>query len=87
MLLVVTPDQRPGIERHRAGKRHGADAGGHLRVGRQQGESAGLDPDPVQEVPEPEVRVADWADTGAVLTDLRERRIRGNAVLTIWSAS
>jgi NADPH:quinone reductase len=32
----------------------------------------------------PEVgRVADWADTDATLTDLRERRIRGNAVLTI----
>lgn len=32
----------------------------------------------------PEVgRVADWADTAATLTDLRERRIRGNAVLTI----
>jgi NADPH:quinone reductase len=32
----------------------------------------------------PEVgRVADWAGTDATLTDLRERRIRGNAVLTI----
>jgi NADPH:quinone reductase len=32
----------------------------------------------------PEVgRVADWADTDATLTELRERRIRGNAVLTI----
>jgi NADPH:quinone reductase len=32
----------------------------------------------------PEIgRIADWADTGAVLTDLRERRVRGNAVLTI----
>jgi len=32
----------------------------------------------------PEIgRVADWADTAATLTDLRERRIRGNAVLTI----
>jgi NADPH:quinone reductase-like Zn-dependent oxidoreductase len=35
----------------------------------------------------PEVgRVADWADTATVLTDLRERRIRGNAVLTLESA-
>jgi NADPH:quinone reductase len=32
----------------------------------------------------PEIgRVADWADTATTLTDLRERRIRGNAVLTI----
>jgi NADPH:quinone reductase len=32
----------------------------------------------------PEIgRIAGWAETGAVLTDLRERRIRGNAVLTI----
>ena len=32
----------------------------------------------------PEIgRVADWADTADVLTDLRDRRIRGNAVLTI----
>ena len=32
----------------------------------------------------PEVgRIADWADTGTVLNDLRDRRIRGNAVLTI----
>ncbi|WP_106398431.1 zinc-binding dehydrogenase [Actinocorallia populi] len=31
----------------------------------------------------PEIgRVADWAETANVLTDLRERRIRGNAVLT-----
>ncbi|MFI7010200.1 zinc-binding dehydrogenase [Streptomyces sp. NPDC050145] len=28
-------------------------------------------------------RVADWADTAATLVDLRERRIRGNAVLTL----
>ena len=36
----------------------------------------------------PEIgRVADWADTAATLTDLRKRRIRGNAVLTISSAS
>ena len=28
-------------------------------------------------------RVADWADTAATLADLRERRIRGNAVLTM----
>lgn len=32
----------------------------------------------------PEIgRVADWADTETVLTDLRNRRIRGNAVLTL----
>ncbi|MFD9405724.1 zinc-binding dehydrogenase [Streptomyces sp. NPDC059989] len=32
----------------------------------------------------PEIgRVADWAETDATLTDLRERRIRGNAVLTL----
>jgi NADPH2:quinone reductase len=32
----------------------------------------------------PEIgRVADWADTAATLIDLRERRIRGNAVLTV----
>jgi NADPH2:quinone reductase len=32
----------------------------------------------------PEIgRVADWADTAATLTDLRERRIRGKAVLTV----
>ncbi|UKD51183.1 zinc-binding dehydrogenase [Amycolatopsis sp. FU40] len=32
----------------------------------------------------PEIgRIADWADTSAVLTDLRERRIRGKAVLRI----
>jgi NADPH:quinone reductase len=32
----------------------------------------------------PEIgRIADWADTATTLTDLRERRIRGNAVLTI----
>jgi NADPH:quinone reductase len=32
----------------------------------------------------PEIgRVADWADTATTLTDLRERLIRGNAVLTI----
>jgi NADPH:quinone reductase len=32
----------------------------------------------------PEIgRVADWADTANTITDLRERRIRGNAVLTI----
>lgn len=32
----------------------------------------------------PEIgRVADWADTAATLTDLRQRRIRGNAVLTV----
>jgi NADPH:quinone reductase len=32
----------------------------------------------------PEIgRVADWASTDAVVADLRERRIRGNAVLTI----
>jgi NADPH:quinone reductase-like Zn-dependent oxidoreductase len=32
----------------------------------------------------PEIgRVADWADTASVITDLRERRIRGNAVLTL----
>jgi NADPH2:quinone reductase len=32
----------------------------------------------------PEVgRIADWAGTGTVLNDLRDRRIRGNAVLTI----
>jgi NADPH:quinone reductase len=30
--------------------------------------------------------IADWASTGAVLTDLRERRIRGNAVLTVNTA-
>ena len=28
-------------------------------------------------------RIADWADTAATLADLRERRIRGNAVLTV----
>ncbi|MEU9499422.1 zinc-binding dehydrogenase [Streptomyces sp. NPDC048196] len=32
----------------------------------------------------PEIgRVADWADTAATLTDLRDRRIRGKAVLTL----
>jgi NADPH:quinone reductase-like Zn-dependent oxidoreductase len=32
----------------------------------------------------PEIgRVADWSDTAATLTDLYQRRIRGNAVLTI----
>jgi NADPH2:quinone reductase len=32
----------------------------------------------------PEIgRVADWADTARTLTDLRDRRIRGNAVLTV----
>ncbi|MDI2125819.1 zinc-binding dehydrogenase [Yinghuangia seranimata] len=32
----------------------------------------------------PEIgRVADWADTAAVLTDLRDRRVRGKAVLTV----
>jgi NADPH:quinone reductase len=32
----------------------------------------------------PEIgRVADWADTAGTLTDLRDRRIRGNAVLTM----
>jgi NADPH:quinone reductase len=32
----------------------------------------------------PEIgRVADWADTTAALVDLRDRRIRGNAVLTV----
>lgn len=32
----------------------------------------------------PEIgRVADWGETGAVLGDLRDRRIRGNAVLTV----
>jgi NADPH:quinone reductase len=32
----------------------------------------------------PEIgRVADWADTAATLIDLRDRRIRGNAVLTV----
>jgi NADPH2:quinone reductase len=32
----------------------------------------------------PEIgRIADWADTGTVLNDLRDRRILGNAVLTI----
>jgi hypothetical protein len=32
----------------------------------------------------PEIgRLADWADTATVLTDLRDRRIRGNAVLTV----
>ncbi|MFX0580682.1 zinc-binding dehydrogenase [Nocardia nepalensis] len=32
----------------------------------------------------PEIgRVADWAETGSVLTDLNNRRIRGNAILTI----
>ena len=32
----------------------------------------------------PEIgRIADWADTAATLADLRQRRIRGNAVLTI----
>ena len=34
---------------------------------------------PVEEIG----RIAGWAETGAVLTDLRERHIRGNAVLTI----
>ena len=35
----------------------------------------------------PEIgRIADWVDTAAVLTDLRRRRIRGNAVLTISPA-
>ena len=35
----------------------------------------------------PEIgRVADWADTETVLTDLRDRRIRGNAVLTLGEA-
>jgi NADPH:quinone reductase len=34
----------------------------------------------------PEIgRVADWAETATVLADLRERRIRGNAVLTLSS--
>ncbi|NYE14751.1 zinc-binding dehydrogenase [Actinomadura citrea] len=28
-------------------------------------------------------RVADWSETAAVLTELRERRVRGNAVLTL----
>jgi NADPH:quinone reductase len=32
----------------------------------------------------PEIgRVADWADTAATIADLGERRIRGNAVLTV----
>jgi NADPH:quinone reductase len=32
----------------------------------------------------PEIgRVADWTDTAVTITDLRERRIRGNAVLTV----
>jgi NADPH2:quinone reductase len=32
----------------------------------------------------PEIgRVADWAETATTLTDLRDRRIRGNAVLTV----
>lgn len=32
----------------------------------------------------PEIgRIADWADTSAVLTDLRERRVRGKAVLIL----
>jgi NADPH:quinone reductase-like Zn-dependent oxidoreductase len=32
----------------------------------------------------PEIgRVADWADTATILTDLRDRRIRGKAVLTL----
>jgi NADPH:quinone reductase len=32
----------------------------------------------------PEIgRVADWADTASTLADLRDRRIRGNAVLTV----
>jgi NADPH:quinone reductase-like Zn-dependent oxidoreductase len=32
----------------------------------------------------PEIgRLADWADTAAALTDLRDRRIRGHAVLTV----
>jgi NADPH2:quinone reductase len=36
----------------------------------------------------PEIgRVADWTETGTVLTDLRERRVRGNAVLTIGEPS
>ncbi|RKN47234.1 zinc-binding dehydrogenase [Streptomyces hoynatensis] len=35
----------------------------------------------------PEIgRVADWSDTAAVLVDLRERRIRGKAVLTTEAA-
>ncbi|MCD0447284.1 zinc-binding dehydrogenase [Glycomyces sp. A-F 0318] len=35
----------------------------------------------------PEIgRTADWSDTAAVLVDLRERRIRGNAVLTVGGA-
>jgi len=35
----------------------------------------------------PEIgRVAGWADTAAVLTDLYQRRIRGNAVLTVGMA-
>lgn len=37
----------------------------------------------------PEIgRVADWADTASALTDLRQRRIRGNTVRTIsWAVS
>ncbi len=32
----------------------------------------------------PEIgRVADWADTASTLTDLRDRRVRGKAVLTV----
>ena len=32
----------------------------------------------------PEIgRIADWADTAATLTDLRQRCIGGNAVLTV----
>jgi len=32
----------------------------------------------------PEIgRLADWSDTATTLTDLYQRRIRGNAVLTI----
>jgi NADPH:quinone reductase-like Zn-dependent oxidoreductase len=32
----------------------------------------------------PEIgRIADWADTATALTDLRDRRIRGKAVLTL----
>ena len=34
--------------------------------------------------PHPEIgRVAGWADTAVTLADLRERRIRGNAILTM----
>jgi NADPH2:quinone reductase len=32
----------------------------------------------------PEVgRIADWSETAVVLDELRDRRIRGNAVLTV----